>query len=193
VAQDSTGWDRRDFIGGAALLALALGIPAAAVKLDGLGPAPSFRQMAIIRRTAQLVIPRTDTPGAGDVRVGGFVALALAHGLEDTGAGSPKGTGYLGWLESALDRLGNGDFLRLSPEARLAALTTLDAAAYAEGVRAHPWRKLKALILTGYYTSEAGASQELQYELVPGRWVPDMPLAPTDRAWSSDWTAVEFG
>ena len=49
-----------------------------------------------------------------------------------------------------------------------------------------------ALILTAYYTSETGGSRELQYELVPGKWEPDLPFVPGSRAWSSDWTAVEF-
>jgi hypothetical protein len=51
----------------------------------------------------------------------------------------------------------------------------------------------QGLILTGYYSSEAGASKELQYNLIPGRWDADIPLKPGDRAYSSDWTAVEFG
>ena len=189
-----TGWDRRDFLGGAALLALAVGLPAAALKLDGIGAPPSERAMAVLREAAQLVLPRTDTPGAGEVGVAGFVALALAHGLEDSMKGPPPtGTAQVGWLEQALDRAAGGDFLARSPDERHAALAAVDAAAFAEGAEAHPWRKLKALILTGYYTSEVGGAQELRYELTPGRWIPDLPLAPSDRAWSSDWTAVEFG
>ena len=78
-------------------------------------------------------------------------------------------------------------------ERRAAALAAIDSEAFASRDSVSPWKPLKALILTGYYTSEAGASQELRYELVPGRYDPDIPLAPTDRAWSSDWTAVEFG
>jgi hypothetical protein len=44
----------------------------------------------------------------------------------------------------------------------------------------------------GYYTSEIGASQELQYQLVPGRFDPDLPVKPGDRAWSSDWIGQGF-
>ena len=203
------GWNRRDFVGGAALLALALGIPAAAVKLSRLDPhqAPSARQLELLREVSQLVIPRTDTPGAGDVGTGEFVALALAHGLEGSrrpidAAASPglvafrrsdHSLDHVAWLEHALERRGGAPFLALDAAARAAALTALDAEAYAEGVREHPWRTIKGLILTGYYTSQAGGSQELRFELVPGRWDPDLPLTPGTRAWSSDWTAVDFG
>ena len=44
----------------------------------------------------------------------------------------------------------------------------------------------------GYYTSEAGATQELRYTLVPGRWDPDVPLKPGDRGSSSDWVGQTF-
>lgn len=203
------GWNRRDFVGGAALLALALGIPAAAVKLSRLDPheAPGPRQIELLREVSQLVIPRTDTPGAGDVGAGEFVALALAHGLEGSRARvnvhkfpelaawrrSDHSLDHVAWLEHELERRGGMAFLALDGPARAAALGALDADAYAEGVREHPWRTVKALILTGYYTSQAGGSQELRFELVPGRWDPDLPLKPGDRAWSSDWTAVDFG
>lgn len=197
-------------LAGAALFALALGVPFAAVRLSVLdqADAPSERQALLMREVAQLVIPRTDTPGAGDVAVGAFVILALAHGLEgtrDPGAGKAfAGTGplplrgdgslrYLEWLERTLDRRANGDFLRLSPAGRASVLAALDAEAYAEGAQESPWKRIKALVLLGYYTSESGGSQELRYELVPGRWDPKVPLSPGDRAWSSDWTAVDFG
>ena len=204
------GWSRRDFVAGAALLAVVLGVPVATIKLSNLDgeEEPSDRQRQLVSEVSELVIPRTDTPGARDVGVGDFVVLALAHGLSGTRApidpkvvtpalaefmrqdGSLK---HLDWLERTLDRQSNGDFLRRTPAERVAILSALDAAAMARGAPWSPWVAIKGLILTGYYTTEAGGSQELRYELVPGRYDPDLPLQPSDRAWSSDWTAVEFG
>ena len=204
----ATGWDRRDFLGGAALLALALGLPVAAVRLSDLpeDEAPSDRQRQLMGRVAQLVIPRTDTPGGGDVGAGDFVLLALAHRL--SGSGDPVSSGSLpgltrhlrtdgslrhaDWLEAELDRRAGGDFLRV-PSRQVHLLGAVDAEAYAEGQDHHPWRTIKTFVLTGYYTSKAGGSQELRYELVPGRWDPDLPATPQTRAFSSDWTAVDFG
>ena len=205
-----TGWHRRDFLAGAALFALAIGIPAAGVSLVNLSEddAPTDRQRQIMRQVSQTVLPATDTPGAGDVGVGDFVILALAHGLDGTRepAGSsempwafpeyqrPDGSlRYLDWLERTLDRGANGDFLRRSLAEQTAHVRRLDDEAFSDGNDVHPWRKLKSLILTGYYTSSVGGSQELQFELVPGRYDPAVPLVPGSRAWSSDWTAVEFG
>jgi hypothetical protein len=205
-----TGWNRREFMAGAALLALALGIPVAGVKFTDLNAEdlPSDRQRRLIADVSGLVLPRTDTPGAADVGVGDFVVLALAHGLFGTRAPMASETvtsaiapfrrrdgslRHLAWLEQTLDRAAGGDFLRHDLAGRTRLLTVLDAEAFAQGAPPSPWTALKGLILTGYYTSEAGGSQELRYELVPGKWEWDIPLTPEMRAFSSDWTAVDFG
>jgi len=199
------GWDRREFIRAAALLGAALGTPGC-VTTAALDPsaAPTDRQLAMLREASQIVIPRTDTPGAGDAGVGEFVALALAHGLEDSRAPlSPQGREfappamlradgalrYVDWLEGALA----AGWLEADEAARASRLAALDAAAFAPAAAAHPWRKLKALILTGYYTSQAGGAQELHYSAVPGRFDPAVPVTPETRGLSSDWTGVEFG
>lgn len=214
--RDAGGAGRRQFLmamaaAGAALTPAALwaqvrtGADAPAAK----ALAPS--QQALLDRVADLTIPDSDTPGALAVGVPAFVALALAHGLEGagapipaarfTGGAAPEGATVLDWLTFELDLKTGGAFLAAAPAAQAQALTALDRAAYAPGGppggppggAASPWRVLKGLIVTGYYTSEAGASQELQYELVPGHWDPDVPVGPHARAWSNDWTAVDFG
>jgi hypothetical protein len=206
---EESGWNRREFVAAAATLAVIVGVPVGVIKLTNLSAdeAPTDRQRALMRDVSQLVLPRTQTPGAGETGVGDFVILALAHGLDgsrgaDVGAALPNVTRYrrsdgslrmLNWLENELDQRGRGDFLARSTAERLQALAKLDADAFAEGVGGHPWKTIKGLILTGYYTSEIGGSKELRYELVPGRWDPDLPQKPGDRAWSSDWTAVDFG
>lgn len=167
------------------------------------------RQRLLLAVVCDLVIPKTDTPGAVQVGTAEFVELALSHGLNETrafgaealpaapGAPTAKAEGGLYLLDALtwdLDGRCGGDFLKASPQRRLATLTALDAAAFAAPRGAEPpWLKIKQLILIGYYTSEAGGSQELQYELLPGRWDADLPLAPGTHAFSSDWTAVDFG
>ncbi len=208
--QEKSGWSRRKFIGAAALLAAAIGVPLAAIRLSDYAEdeAPDERQRELFGAVSELVIPRTTTPGARDVGVGDFVLLALAHGLERSRAPWPMNGGMPGlqdhlrpdgslrmapWLQEELDRRANGDFLGRAPAARRAALAALDAEAFAHGAAQSPWKTIKGLILTGYYTSEAGGARELRYELVPGRYDPDVPLKPGDAAFSSDWAAVDFG
>lgn len=161
------------------------------------------RTQQMLDRVCDLTIPDTQTPGAVKAGVPAFVVMALDHGLSGTGrppshdqfpgGRPPPEANWLVWLEFELDRRVGGVFSSAKPAAQAKALSDLDAAAYAKGGEKSPWRTLKGLIVTGYYTSEIGGSQELFFELVPGRFDPDVPVGPNDRAWSNDWTAVDFG
>lgn len=203
-------WSRRDAIRMAAWLTAAAGTPVAArsvVRKAARGGPALKGDAAFLDAVSQTMIPRTATPGAGDVHTGAFVAMALAHGLHgarqplaaDTTSAlrayaRPDGSlDHIAWLRGALDRRAAPSFLAATPARRHTALAALDAEAFAAGGDHHPWHVVKALILTGYYTSEAGGSQELRYEAVPGRYDPDLPVAPQTRAISNDWTAVDFG
>ena len=59
-------------------------------------------------------------------------------------------------------------------------------------VRPHPepghqpfFRTMKELTLLGYYTSQIGATQELKYAQVPGRFDGCVPFSSIGRAWST--------
>ena len=45
------------------------------------------------------------------------------------------------------------------------------------------WRNIKELTLVGYYTSEAGSTQELRVNPM-GPWRADIPLAEVGSAWA---------
>lgn len=195
---------RREVLAGAAIFALATGLP---IPAQAAGETPSPRIALLLKTVAQIVIPRSDTPGAGDVGVGAFLPLAFAHGLEGTrepwrGAAAAdmlRADGSLRhelWLDRELNRRAGRDFLALPSAQQAKIVAQLDGEAFPAGpppATPNPWVAIKALILIGYYSSEAGASKELQYNLIPGRWDADLPLKPDDRAFSNDWTAVEFG
>lgn len=202
--------DRRQLLVSGALIAAFAAAPlwfGSHIRSSPTG-AVTERELSILTRVCDILIPATDTPGASDVETPDFVVLALNHGLD--GTGEPAGTStqsvppekgkaplqglfVLDAFIDDLDRAAHGDFLGASAKDQVAALTAIDAAAFAPGGEQAAWHKIKDLILTGYYTSEAGASKELQYELVPGRWVADMATPPNARGFSSDWTALTFG
>ncbi|WP_235523305.1 gluconate 2-dehydrogenase subunit 3 family protein [Sphingobium sp. Leaf26] len=203
------GLDRRQLIGAGLLLALGVGTPIALWRRHAEGESGSADagQRALAERLSDLVVPATDTPGALAARVPDWLLLALSHGQAGTGtqpagpfatvravgAAAPMGLGWLDAVGRQLNAMARGDFVSLPAKAQHDLLAALDAEAFKPGNDAHPWHKIKELILTGYYTSEIGGSQELRYELVPGRWEPDIPIGPQTRAFSSDWTAVDFG
>jgi hypothetical protein len=200
--------NRRQLIGSSLLIAAVMGGAGALwarVQREETGEATD-RERAVLRIVSDLVIPRTDTPGAVDVGVPAFVELALNHGLEGSRPpassaaitqGVPRrdqqgGLFVLARLADRLDAGAPGKFTEAPADKQLHALQALDADFGKDG--ADPdWTIVKRLILIGYYTSEPGGSVELNYELVPGRWDADLPLSPDRKAYSSDWTAVEFG
>lgn len=201
--------NRRQIFVSALLVAGAAGVPLWLA--SGARDAPAREANADERRllavVSDLVIPATATGGALAAGVPAFVERALKSGLEGTrdpgpgvaiagGNGQPLEGGGLFLirkLREALDANADGAFVAATPGRRAAALEAVDAAAFGPDGKDHVWHKIKNLILLGYYTSEIGGSQELAYELVPGRWDPDVPLAQQPRAFSSDWTAVDFG
>jgi hypothetical protein len=176
---------RREFLANSAAISAAAAIWGA-LRTTGADAAPlQPAEDPLFACVCELVIPATDTPGAREVDVARFMTLALDKGL----AGSkPTDRADLQALLNAA--AGGTSFLLLSPNRQHEVLASIDQAAYAE--RGSLWARVKSLILMGYYTSEAGATQELYYQLVPGRFDPDVPEKPGDRASANDWTGQRF-
>lgn len=135
-------------------------------------------QYQTITRIAEIILPETDTPGATSVHVNDFIDLILTEwctpeersqflsGLSDTDARSQK--------------LFGKTFLELSNDQQAEIVRSLDDEMAANFARAHDnednikppfFHNLKRLILVGYYTSEAGAKQELHFKMITGHYV----------------------
>lgn len=142
------------------------------------GPVFSPDQFALLEQVADAMIPPSDTPGALDAGVPEFMRQMLAEwGSRETHA---QILDILDAIEKrAWNRFGAA-YLALPAERRLDVLRTVDAESLARQDPAY--RKFKWLVLVGYYQSEAGATQELRYELVPGAWRSCLPLAEVGRA-----------
>lgn len=177
------GMGRRSALKGAALLLAIAAMPATAAR----ALAATNGRAALVARLGEIVIPSTKIPGAGIPAVYEFVALAVEHGI----AGAPAKLFDL--LAAELDALAGGSFLGVAPAVQGALIEQLDKRAFA--VAAGPttaWAMMKTLIIMGYYTSEIGGSQELAYELVPGRYDPDIPTPPGHQAQSNDWFGLSI-
>ena len=160
---------------------------------SGAKPAAPVEDHTLLGVITDLVIPPTDTPGAVQVGVPAFVALAVEHELN----GSTSQV--LADVQAELDAAAGRAFLSLPADRRYTVLEQVDAAAYAKrskpaepGADVSSWPILKGLILMGYYSSETGASQELRYVFVPGRYDPDIPFTAGDRAFYNDWWGNAF-
>ena len=126
----------------------------------------SSSQLALISNLADVLIPRTDTPGALDVRVAAFIDALVS----ESWAASDRSTFQRG-LDSLGARFGNSSGAPLA-----AAVEELEreTSRRAEPVRTY-WQ-LKSLIVHGYFTSERVMKEVLRVEVMPGRFEGAAPM-----------------
>jgi hypothetical protein len=134
----------------------------------------------LLEEIAEIIIPRTDTPGARDAGVAGFIDALMTHWASPERAARFRG--LLDEIDArALADAGAG-LLSLPQTRRIETVAGYDAAQIAAGNQTY--RRFKELVLTAYYWSEPGATQELRYELAPGVWEPRLAIGPDTRAWA---------
>jgi hypothetical protein len=125
--------------------------------------------MALLSRVSDLMLPRTDTPGALDANVPALLDQLMAEWANSETQASHRSA--LAVLDTRL-QIGSGtDFLSASDAVAEQALVAVDSAAFA-GERVEGYAGLKGLITQAYFATEAGALQERQWVAVPGRWGP---------------------
>jgi hypothetical protein len=175
------------------LAAMLAGCETPAAGEAGWTPAAlSNEQGAQVATIAEHILPTTDTPGARGAGVHRFIDKMLAEYYSPD-----ERTAFLAGLadvdKRAKDTTGK-TFLNLSVSQQREVLAALDAEAYhqepAHASYARPkrqpfFRTMKELTLLGYYTSQSGATQELKYAPIPGRFDGCVPLATIGRAWST--------
>jgi hypothetical protein len=142
------------------------------------GPLLSAEQFALLEHVTDVIIPDTDTPGALAAGVPEFLRDMLATwGSRQTRI---EFLSVLSAIEQQAWAKFGAAFLQLPPDKRLTVMRGFDAEAH--GRRDAAYGKFKYLVLAGYYQSEIGATQELRFELVPGAWRSNLPLAEVGRA-----------
>lgn len=198
--------NRRDLLLAAAstLGGVMIGSPTLRVMAGGSPAATASRaifsaeQSHTISALAGMIIPATDTPGAIETGVPAFVEMMVADWYTDT----ERALFFAG-----LDQLDvfcrasfGKDFLAANEEQRVAALADAEkqASAYVSPLpggilggmsklvdeNTPFFAKIKELTVVGYYSSEAGARQELAYNPMPMRYDGDYDYAKTGRQWS---------
>jgi gluconate 2-dehydrogenase gamma chain len=144
----------------------------------------SKEQGAVVADVAEIIIPKTDTPGAKDAGVPAFIDVMLKDVYEDEDRQR-----YLSGLKAFDDAARTAHskgFVELSKsqqtelvrkfhdEAVAAELALEQRPAYLQ----RPFILMtKELTLLGFFTSQPGATQVLQYASVPGAFQACVPLA----------------
>lgn len=151
------------------------------------GPA----QRAQVAILAEAIIPKTDTPGAIEAGVPGWIEVIVKDCLEPVDQKLITDGLAAIMLRCTKDH-GKG-FDQLTPAEQVAFLTAYDKETQLEWEKLHKdekpirltfLRQFKELTKFCYVNSEVGATQAFNFQLVPGKWVPDMPLEPGMKAYS---------
>ena len=143
-------------------------------------------QGQILAHLAETVLPKTDTPGAIDAGVHSYIDNAL----RDLG-NTEQRAGFKSCIDDFNTRCKTAtgkSFLDTNKKERLAFLETYEkAAAQAVKTQTMPlsiWFQIKEQILFAYFTSEAGATQALNFDPIPGAYHPCIPVEEVGKAWA---------
>lgn len=151
-------------------------------------------QRRIVAAMAEVILPKTETPGAVEAGVPHFIELMTAHWFNDQErelfiAGMKD-------MESRIPRDFGKSFDQLDGQLQLSILESMEDAAsespwYAQGnirrvfISDAPFIcMVKELTIWGFFTSEVGASQVLRTNMMPMRFAGDVPLSADDSAWA---------
>lgn len=187
--------NRRDALKQAGLvLGFAISAPTLSAILQGCKAKPELAfqpqflnadQAALVSEVAEIIIPKTDTPGAKDAGVPGFIDVLVkdCYKKEDQ-------DNFLNGL-AEFDKGANG-FMDLDHDKQVEYVTkvhkdALEAAKDpASKDKPRPFiLTMKELTVVGFFTSEPGATQVLQYVAVPGAYHGCVPLAEVGKTWAT--------
>lgn len=202
--------NRREFLQCAAILisgvsASQLGFSLSAEQQTFMANAPNFNttevdyltpaQRKIVAAMTEVIIPRTDTPGAIDAGVPRYIELMAANWMNDQeraifSAGLKD-------METRIPAEYGKPFDQLDSAQQLAIMEALeDAAADSEWydfgnvmrefISDAPFIcQFKELTIWGFFTSEKGGSQVLRYNPMPMYFNGDIPLASDESSWTT--------
>ena len=155
----------------------------------GVSVVASAEQTALIADIADIIIPNSQTPGAKAAHVEDFIIRVVkdCYPLEDQThfyAGLSK-------IETDCQTIHGTSFLKANLSQRKEIITK----SMLEGDLERKNNKgkkapvpfffmIKELTTTGYFTSEIGATQALEYLPIPGKFDGCMPLSPNQKTWA---------
>jgi len=139
--------------------------------------------LALTGVLAQLIIPKTATPGAADVGAHRTISHLLRVAMPPSQQG--QFIAGLARIDAVARAKGGKRFVALAPARQIELLHALDEGrAPFNGEDQRFFVQLKSFTAFAYYTSEAGATRELAYLPVPGGFKGNVPLKQVGRNWS---------
>ena len=137
----------------------------------------------LVERLSDIIIPTTDTPGALQAGVPNLMDKLYFEWASADSQNSHR-KALLNTL-GELTHITQSPYLLASTEQQQEALKQLDKLAFSsQRSKLSDYRWIKQTIARCYYLTEPGATQELRYERVPGKWQACIPLEQVGRTWA---------
>lgn len=125
-------------------------------------------QAALVTLLADMIIPRTDSPGASDVGVTAFIDHLLAEWYQPDEV-QPLLAGLA--MINTIAQLDFGSrFVELPEPDRVSLLTSIDNRKGASGSAEAAFARIKSLTVYGYFTSERVMKEVTREPVIPGRF-----------------------
>lgn len=188
------------------MLGYAISGPALAGILNGCKASPelaftpaffSVDQARLVSELSEIILPKTSTPGAKEAGVPGFIDSML-KGVYSKKDQDSFMKGLEEFDQDAKETFGDS-FIDCKPEDQIAHVRKHHDAALSDskGATIAAWWvtggetekpfiiKMKELTLIGFFSSEPGATEVLQYNQVPGPFKGCVPLAQVGKTWAT--------
>jgi Gluconate 2-dehydrogenase subunit 3 len=146
--------------------------------------------IAFLNEVAETILPKTDTPGAKEAKVGEFMTVIVKDCYKPEEAKVFMAGMVALQFKDAKAKIGKA-FMEASAAERHTLLVALDAEqkAFQEKKKPeelpHYFRMMKELTLWGFFTSEIGATKALRYVAVPGKYEGCIDYKKGDKAWAT--------
>jgi hypothetical protein len=150
-------------------------------QIEGLNFSPE--DIAFLDEIGDTIIPETDTPGAKATGIGSFMVMMV----KDTYDADQQKTFVDGvnMIRKDFKSTQSSGFMEASQEDRLAYLNGMyEQYKASNGEEVKVINMLKDLTVLGYFTSEIGATQALNFVEVPGKYEPCIPYNKGDKAYA---------
>ncbi|MDT0594489.1 gluconate 2-dehydrogenase subunit 3 family protein [Glaciecola petra] len=158
----------------------------------------NFKQDDIhfLNELAEVIMPRTNTPGAKDAKVGESMAIMVNDCYEAEQIANFKNG--IKTIEALAQSNYGLPFVKLSKDNRHELVSSVNEKAQQEVKRNqtmgeneqdkrsyeyHYFIMMKQLVLFCFFNSAEGATKVLRHVAIPGRYDGDMPYKKGDRAW----------
>ena len=141
------------------------------------------QEMATLYAVCDTVLPRTDTPSGGELDCHGFIEHQLlnCHSAQQ----QADSQAILAKIEWVATQQQGASFVLLEPDAQHQQLVDVEQGREFSGQDQTRFTFLKGLMVFGYFTTEVGATQALNYQAVPGGFRGSIPYNEQSKAWGS--------